>query len=246
MEKSIPIITRFVSAFKVYNRKGFTFSKEKRENSVIIIVLHGKIRFTQNETSVIASPQSPIYIPSGVSYLNECLEDAESLLFNFEEAKPSETLISLPHIEYQKTTRIFKHILSLNVRNGLRATAEILSSLYMLISECYSDNITSERMLISPALEYIDLHYADTDLTVTKIASLCCISTVYLNTLFRKELGEPPFSYITRRRMEIAGEMRRERCSVGEIARLLGYSEIYQFSRAFKKHYGVSPKAFTV
>jgi AraC-like DNA-binding protein len=46
--------------------------------------------------------------------------------------------------------------------------------------------------------------------------------------------------------MELACELLRERCSVGEIARLVGYSEIYQFGRAFKKYYGVSPKAFTV
>ena len=116
----------------------------------------------------------------------------------------------------------------------------------MLISECYSDNISSERMLISPALEYIDLHYADSDLTVTKLASLYCISTVYLNKLFHKEVGETPFSYITRRRMEIASQMLHEHCSVSETARLVGYGEIYQFSRAFKKYYGVSPKNYYI
>ena len=83
MENRIPIIAKFGSAFKVYNRKGFSIFKENRENSVIIVVLRGKIRFTQNEKSVIASPQAPIYIAGGTSYLNECLEDAESLLFNF-------------------------------------------------------------------------------------------------------------------------------------------------------------------
>ena len=246
MEDRVPIIADFASAFKVCNRKGFTIFKENRENSVIIIVLRGKIRFTQRENSVIASPSAPIYISGGTSYLNECLEEAESLLFNFEEAAPSGRMASLPHIEHQKAMRIFEHILALKARAGLRAKAEILSALYMLVGECYPDTATAERALIAPALEYIDLHYADSDLTVRKLAALCCISTVYLNKLFRKELGEPPFSYITRRRMEIAGEMLRERCAVGEIARLVGYSEIYQFSRAFKKYYGVSPKAFTV
>lgn len=245
MENRIPIIANFGSAFKVYNRKGFSIFKENRENSVIIVVLRGKIRFTQNEKSVIASPQAPIYIAGGTSYLNECLEDAESLLFNFWETEPSGAITSLPHIEQQRACRIFEHILALKARNGLRAEAKILSSLYTLMSECYPDTATAERTLIAPALEYVDLHYADSDLTVAKLASRCCISTVYLNKLFHKELGETPFSYITRRRMEIAREMLGEHCSVGEIARLVGYSEIYQFSRAFKKYYGVSPKAFT-
>ena len=68
---------------------------------------------------------------------------------------------------------------------------------------------------------------------------------MYLNKLFHKEMGETPFAYITRRRMEIAREMLREHCAVGEVARLVGYGDIYQFSRAFKKYYGASPKTFT-
>jgi AraC-like DNA-binding protein len=246
MKNRIPTITAFASAFKVCNRKGFSILKENRENSVIIIVLRGKIRFTQNDNSVIALPDAPIYISGGVSYLNECLEDAESLLFNFEEATPSGAMASLHHIEHQKAIRIFGHILERKERGGLRADAEILSALYLLVSECYPDAVTAERGLIAPALKYVDLHYADNDLTAKKLAALCCISTVYLNKLFRKEVGEPPFSYITRRRMEIACEMLRERYAVGEIARLVGYSEIYQFSRAFKKYYGMSPKRFVM
>ena len=77
-------------------------------------------------------------------------------------------------------------------------------------------------------------------------AASCCISTVYLNKLFHKELGVTPFFYIVQRRMAIARELLREHCSVGEVARLVGYGDIYQFSRAFKKHYGASPKAFPV
>ena len=42
--------------------------------------------------------------------------------------------------------------------------------------------------------------------------------------------------------MEIARDMLRENCTVVESAQFVGYSDIYQFSRAFKKHYGVSPK----
>ena len=244
MENRIPIITGFASAFKVCNRKGFTIFKEDRESSVVIIVLRGKIRFVQNESSVIASPQAPVYIAGGTSYLNDYLEDSESLLFNFREAAPGGGIVSLPPIDQQRAIRIFEHILSLKAREGLRAEAEILSALYTLVGECYPDNRTAERRLIAPALEYVDLHYADADLTVAKLAAHCCISTVYLNKLFHKELGETPFSYITRRRMEIACEMLREHCAVSEVARLMGYGEIYQFSRAFKKHYGISPRAF--
>ena len=99
-------------------------------------------------------------------------------------------------------------------------------------------------MLIEPAIQYIELNLHDPTLTVDRLAGLCCISTVYLGKIFKKELSQTPFVYLTRRRMEIARDMLREHCSVGEIVRRVGYSDIYQFSRAFKKYYGVSPKNY--
>ena len=243
MEQHIPIIVKFTSAFRVHNHKGSKIQKEDREASCFIIVLRGKIAFTQNGKKIVATPKEPIYIPSGTSYLNECLEDAESLLFNFKETTPGDAILALSYIEPQKSARIFERILVLNSQKSLRAEAEIFSLLYTLARECYSENTTAERSLIAPALEYIELHLTDPDLTVKSLAARCCISTVYLNRLFKKEFRETPFSYVTRRRMETARDMLHEHCPVGEIARLVGYGDIYQFSRAFKHYYGVSPTA---
>ena len=57
-------------------------------------------------------------------------------------------------------------------------------------------------------------------------------------------MSETPFSYLTRRRMEVARDMIKEHCTVTETAGRVGYSDVYQFSRAFKKYYGVSPKNY--
>jgi len=244
MEKHIPVIVKFISSIKVYNPKGGCLKIKKRETSVLIIVLSGKIRFTQNGNSTIASPKSPIYIPKGASYLNECLEDAESLLLNFEECRQSDAIAPLAYIEPQKAIRIFERVLILHAQKTLRAEAEIFSLFYSLVSEGYTESVTAERSLIAPALEYIELHLSEAELTVERLAACCCISSVYLRKLFQKELGMSPFSYVTCRRMETAREMLYERCSVGETALRVGYGDIYQFSRAFKKYYGVSPKHF--
>lgn len=244
MEKYIPIITKFRSSLKVHNKKGAFIRMENRETSAFIVVLHGKIRFTQNGREIIASPQSPIYIPGGSYYLNECLEDAESLLFNFDDTRRHTFIESLSPIDLQKAIRIYERISVLKPRNSLRAEAEIFSFLYSLAREVYTENISSVRSLITPALEYIELHFSDADITVEGLAKCCCISSVYLNKLFKTEVGETPFSYITRRRMETAADMLGERCSVSEIAHSVGYSDIYQFSRAFKRFYGASPRNF--
>ena len=244
LERKIPIIVKFVSSIKVCNKKGFRYAKENRENSVIIIVLKGRIRFTFNGQAVIAVPDAPVYISGGTTYLNESLEDSESLLFNFKETECDPTILSLSRMELQAAERIFERISILKSQNSASAEAEVFSLLYDIVRKGYAEGISKERKLINPALEYIELHFGDVDITVSQLAELCCVSLVYLNRLFKKELMETPFSYITRRRMETARDMLREHCSVSEIVHNVGYADIYQFSRAFKKYYGVSPKNY--
>lgn len=242
LKRNTPILINFVSAFKVHNKKGFRALKENRETSAFVIVLTGKIRFSANGQSMLATPNAPLYIPAGATYLNECLENAEAILLNFEELKPSQTMLTLSHLEEQTAIRIYERIVILKSRDTPAALAEIFSLLYDLVRNCYAESISSERLLISPALKYIDLHLGDCDLNVTRLADLCCISTVYFTRLFKKELHQTPYSYITRKRMETARDMLREACSISDIVHLVGYSDIYQFSRAFKKYYGVPPR----
>ena len=244
MEMNLPIITKFISVLKISDKKGFSKFKERRDSSVFIVVLRGKICFVQDGEEFIATPDSPIYIPRGATYFNKFIENSESLLFNFEETEPSLKMRPLSRIEELTATRIFERILILRSRNTLAAEAEMLSLLYSLAACGYAEGITRKRQLIAPAVKYVDLHLADPTLTVSRLAEICCISTVYFDRLFKRELFETPISYIIRRRMETARDMLAEHRSVGETASAVGYSDIYQFSRAFKKFYGVSPKKY--
>ena len=242
MNKRVPIIISPPSLLKVSNKKGFRLLENSRKTSVLIIVLKGRIRFTSCGQALIATPDAPIYIPSGAEYLNECLEDAESLLFNFSEQELDRKITSLSRIETPTATRIFERIRALKAQKEPCAEAEIFSLLYDMVRIGYTEATPARDSRIKPALEYAELHFCDPELTVAHLAALCGISTVYLNKQFKKELMETPFSYVTRRRMETARDMLREHCPVGNVADAVGYSDVYQFSRAFKRHYGASPK----
>ena len=62
---------------------------------------------------------------------------------------------------------------------------------------------------------------------------------------FTALVGEPPLSYLTRWRMQLAAEfLLRERLNISEIAGRIGYESEAAFSKAFKRHYGQSPLAF--
>jgi AraC-like DNA-binding protein len=62
---------------------------------------------------------------------------------------------------------------------------------------------------------------------------------------FTALVGEPPLTYLTRWRMQVAaGLLRREPLSIGEVAARVGYESEPAFSKAFKRATGIAPGTF--
>ena len=94
------------------------------------------------------------------------------------------------------------------------------------------------------AIEYMSEHFDD-GTSVKDVASRFNISEKYFISRFKSITGIPPKKYLIECRMRRAIELLRDReKTMTEIARALGYSDQYSFSKAFKKHYGEPPSAF--
>lgn len=94
------------------------------------------------------------------------------------------------------------------------------------------------------ARSYIDAHYAQ-PISLERLAESLHVTTSYFSTAFRKYVGRSPQRYLIDVRLEHAAELLvHERCGVGEAALQSGYTDIYTFSRMFKKKYGLSPTAY--
>ena len=92
----------------------------------------------------------------------------------------------------------------------------------------------------------IELLEQSSDLSIADIAAECGVSECYFRKLFQEYSGESPVSFRQRHRIERAKQLllSEEKFTVGEIARELGFSDVYHFSKTFKKHCGVSPLNF--
>ena len=100
---------------------------------------------------------------------------------------------------------------------------------------------------IKPALEYIEKHFLSTRITVGYLAELCGISESYLKKIFIKKFGIPPVKYIIQLKMNYACDLLRYgQYSITQIAELLGYSNVYYFSRQFKESLGMTPTEFVL
>ena len=100
---------------------------------------------------------------------------------------------------------------------------------------------SSSRQRILSIVEYMNRHYFE-PLQTEELAERCGLSKYHFIHLFRMCMGMTPYSYLIRIRMERAetllqtGDM-----TVQEVAFVCGYNDPLYFSRAFSRHFGVSP-----
>ena len=78
-----------------------------------------------------------------------------------------------------------------------------------------------------------------------QLAQLAGMSTVYFRKLFTQVMGVSPIVYARQLRIEKAKQMlRSDYGSLSHVALSLGYANLYDFSRDFKKHTGIAPSKY--
>jgi AraC family transcriptional regulator len=83
------------------------------------------------------------------------------------------------------------------------------------------------------------------DISVSDLASVAGLSKFHFCRSFKESLGEPPHRYHISRRLERATLLLQDRTlSVPEVAAAVGYGSSSQFSAAFTKRFGRSPRRF--
>lgn len=97
--------------------------------------------------------------------------------------------------------------------------------------------------LLQKIKDYIHSHIAVATLQST--ADYVKYNPIYLSRLFKEKAGINFINYIIQERMQCAVELlRNPNCSICQISEAVGYSNEKNFSRAFKKYYGVGPAEY--
>lgn len=119
--------------------------------------------------------------------------------------------------------------------------------LYSVIFELFS--ILLERQnkpinYVENAVNIINSEYMN-GLTVSELAAKLNLERSYFTALFTKKLGVSPKEYLTGVRMKQAALLlTKYDYNISVTALSVGYSDIYNFSKMFKKHYSMSPKEY--
>jgi AraC-like DNA-binding protein len=98
--------------------------------------------------------------------------------------------------------------------------------------------------IIGPALDLIHNNPSE-PWTVASLAKHVGASRAAFARRFTGLIGEPPLTYLTNWRLDLATDQLLEAdASVNRVARAVGYASPFAFSHAFKRHTGVSPTAY--
>ena len=98
---------------------------------------------------------------------------------------------------------------------------------------------------VQDAIAYIEAHYSEDDISITKIAEAIGVSEGHLSRLFKKDTAQSMNNYITCYRMRSAMRLLREaRYKVYEVCEMVGYHDLAYFSSTFKKLTGMTPSDY--
>lgn len=100
------------------------------------------------------------------------------------------------------------------------------------------------NLLCNRALDALDQHYMDTDLSLVSLSSMLDVSPNHLSACIKKYAGETFINILIRKRMEAAKELlASSNLKIQEVAQRCGYTDQHYFSYCFKKYCGESPNA---
>ncbi|MCJ8010256.1 helix-turn-helix transcriptional regulator [Paenibacillus sp. KQZ6P-2] len=157
-----------------------------------------------------------------------------------------ETMLRVLHELNHDTSLYAKQF---EARSGAGSTEEMWSYVFevgTLICERSRYSNTSSAVAIGgQLLVYVNENYTSADISLKQLAELFKMSMSSVSKIFKEVSGINFYDYVCRLRMEMAKELLREKkCGMDDIARQVGYHNLYSFKRAFTRYEGIKPDKY--
>ena len=98
-----------------------------------------------------------------------------------------------------------------------------------------------KKALVENITSYLSKNYVN-DISLETLSKNMYLSPVYISKIFKDVMGDSPINYLIRIRLSKAKELLEEsNLPIKTVAKTVGYSDPYYFSKLYKKYYGISP-----
>lgn len=125
-----------------------------------------------------------------------------------------------------------------------RGQMKMAQKIAMEFPELVETPVSSENLLISQAVDYINSHL-DGAASLNDISEALHVSKAYLSTLFKREMNATVTDFVTKQRIKAAKKLLLETdMLVSEIYWKVGYQSDKYFIKVFKEMEGTTPLAY--
>jgi AraC family transcriptional regulator len=93
---------------------------------------------------------------------------------------------------------------------------------------------------LNRVLEYIHAHLGD-ELDIRGMASAAHLSRFHFARAFKASTGQTPYQYVNAKRLARAKDLLAQNQPLADIARTLNFSSQANFTRAFRREFGITP-----
>lgn len=112
---------------------------------------------------------------------------------------------------------------------------------------CFCQNSGSisytNRDKANKAVKYMSIHYME-KISLALLAKTAGLSPSHFSAVFKEVTGKPPIEYLISLRIFRAKQLLGDGLLVSDVAEAVGFSDIFYFSRVFKRLEGISPASF--
>ncbi len=144
--------------------------------------------------------------------------------------------IKIPVLAYHKNT--FLDLPNCAKKNNMREEA-VASKLFEMMSNLFDDESETARYE-QLAYDFIRSNYMR-NINIEEIASQLGVNRQYLSRLFKAQYGITMQNFLIKTRIDYAEKLLKKGYSVTESAYMVGYEDVFNFSKMFKQQKGISP-----
>jgi len=152
--------------------------------------------------------------------------------------------------------QILKNVVAINMNDELSnflvriKVQELLYHLFHKLSHRENtsqkavNNADAEKLLVARNIILAEISEPP---SISSLAINVAMSETKLKQLFKQTFGDTIYNYYQKVRMEEAAFLLKQSgYSVSEVGYQLGFSNLSHFSRLFERHYGITPKKYSV
>lgn len=245
------IITKVLSVSTTYTPKNAGRLRKDRPQWAVSFKFEGETVYTTGEKRFLSDASHIAILPKGCSYYWQCTKAGHVSMIEFESAEVYSEPLIFPVKNSEKIAKIFNGLeYQRNLKRPFSELESIRDTYSIILSLCLSQNdpekyVSGDKLQkILPAVKYLSQNY-NKSITNDRLAALTGVSTAYFRRLFSEAMHTSPIAYAHKLRIEKAKELlKSDYGTLSDLARSLGYANLYDFSRDFKNHTGVAPSKY--